>query len=192
MLTRNFYNLQAALTLGIQSTDTATFGDGHINAKDYNGTIRLIQPSPDGAMQTFFYGFGWSVSTSINGHTSSFSTGGILSFGTGTTAETFEDYKLETIITAGLSKATFTHGAPAYNAETKKWTNTLSCVVTNTSGSPITINEIGVYVPVAYSSTSAGYGTLVSREVLTTPITIAAGTSVTYTQNLGYTMPTVA
>lgn len=189
MLLRNYYNLQAALALGIQSTDTDTFGDGHINAKNYSGAIKDIQPVYATSVKADSYGFGWAANTILSAE-SSVQSSATVCFGTGTTAVTYEDYKLEAIITTGLAKASFTHGTPSYNSETKKWDGTLSCVTTNTSGSTITINEIGIYMPVTYSGGNSGHGTLVYREVLTTPITIAAGASVTYTQNLEYTMPT--
>jgi hypothetical protein len=74
-------------------------------------------------------------------------TGGII-VGTGTAAVTPTDYKLQTPIAHGTGAGQLSYGATAVGApsndSTKSWLN-ITRLLTNGSGSSITINEAGVY-----------------------------------------------
>ena len=183
MLLRNYYNWLAMLTMGVTNTDTSTFGDGHLNTKCYNGTIYASSTSPSSTA----IGIGRSVNTAITPACAA--NNGSIIIGSGDTAVTFDDYALASIISSGWTKGTPIVGTPAYNSETKKWTNTISFVCTNSSGSTITIKEVGI-VTYIYDY-GASLSSLVYREVLATPVTITNGNSSTITLNLEYTMPTV-
>jgi hypothetical protein len=182
MLLRNYYNLLALLTMGVTSTDTSTFGDGHLNLKRAsNGSLNdtsfstPVSYSSLGRLPTTAIGYDNLIG------------GGSILLGSGNTAVTFDDYALASIISSGWTKGTPIVGTPAYNSETKKWTNTISFVCTNTSGSTMTIREVGIgNGPFSSNST-----VLVYREVLATPVEIENGASKTITLNLEYTMPTV-
>lgn len=95
-----------------------------------------------------------------------------IGFGTGSTAATYEDYQLETPITSGLA-AVNTSGTltspSAFDAVTHKYSSTRTFTINNTSGSPITLSEMGIFCNEV----------LVYREVLGSPITIDPGESVT-------------
>ena len=183
MLLRNYYNWLALLTMGVLSTDTSTFGDGHLNTKSYSGAIYVSSSN----VQSLSVGTGWSVATTITSAAGANRNSIII--GSGDTAVTFDDYALTSIISSGWTKGTPFAGTPSYNSETKKWTNTISFVCTNSSGSTMTIKEVGI---VAYiNDYSTANSSLIYREVLATPVEITNGNSSTITLNLEYTMPTV-
>lgn len=162
MLLRNYYNLMAALTLGIKSTDTTVFGDGNINTKTRSGGIKALDGiSATGYLSTSL-GLGFSKFDSL---TDSGLYYGSVVFGAGDTPVTFEDYALASLITSGLSKGNFASGTPSYDSSTKKWSNTLSLVLTNTSTASIVIKEVGILLPIY----NYNPGSLVYREVLSTP-----------------------
>ena len=183
MLLRNYYNWLANLTMGVGGTSASSFADGYLNTKSYNGTIH----ASDSGAPSYGLGTGWATETTITSAASSNRNSIIL--GSGDTAVTFDDYKLDSIISTGWTKGTVTVGTPAYNSGTKKWTNTISFICTNTSGSTMTIKEAGIVAYIyAYSASDSS---LIYREVLAEPATITNGQSKTITLNLEYTMPTV-
>ena len=95
-----------------------------------------------------------------------------IQFGTGTTAATYDDYTIETPITSGLSIVT-PYGtltqATAYDNVTHHISSKHSYTINNTSASPITITEFGIYVDAAEA---VGESILIYRDVLATPITL--------------------
>ena len=181
MLLRNYYNQLAMLTMGVISTDKTTFGDGHLNSKTASGSLDDISTSVNVA----YTAIGRSITTDIRYN--SLGAGPSILLGSGDTAVTFDDYALDSIISSGWTKGTPIIGTPSYNSETRKWTNTISFACTNTSGSDLTIREVGIIS----GFRSSAVGVLIYREVLATPVTIANGNSSTITLNLEYTMPTV-
>lgn len=183
MILRNYYNWLAMLTMGISYTDVLAFGDGYLNAKRLSGVIGDARSD----INSYALGLGRSVNTAITGVCES--NKGSIIIGSGDTAVTFDDYALASIISSGWTKGTPTVGTPSYNSETKKWTNTISFLCTNTSGSTMTIKEVGIVTDI--NDLGATTSSLVYREVLATPIEITNGNSSTITLNLEYTMPTV-
>ena len=183
MLLRNYYNWLAMLTMGVTNTDTSTFGDGHLNTKQRSGAVKRFQVG----FSMVCVGIGFPFGEVIDGSaTTSYSA---IIIGSGDTVVTFDDYNLASIISSGWTKGTPVVGTPAYNAETKKWTNTISFLCTNTSGSTMTIKEVGIVAPIySYNGTDSS---LIYREVLATPVEIANSATKTITLNLEYTMPTV-
>lgn len=93
-------------------------------------------------------------------------------FGAGTTPATKDDYKLENLISSGL---TITN--PSYFVEVQGGSGTYiwvsDFVVKNTSDKELRVGEIGLFLPFRGSSTY--YLTLAERTVLDEPITIPAG-----------------
>lgn len=173
MLLRNYYNYMAMMHFDKLSS-ASSFGDGFLSLKNTSGSLTYPYAS-SGSWS------GYSPCSIQNLLTSS----SYHSYGSGVTAVTYEDYKLENEITSGISK-TISNTDPVYNAETKKWSSTIAHTIINTSSNLITINEIG-------TSGRCSSGTaLVYRTVLDTPITIAAGSAATITFTLEYQMPTAA
>lgn len=105
-----------------------------------------------------------------------------LVFGTGTTAPTAEDYALETDATASFVASLTT----LVNYDSAKNEFIFSATVTNTTADDIIISEIGVRKGIYSTTTDTPQNVLFAREVLQTPITVAAGE--TKTINYVWTM----
>jgi hypothetical protein len=75
--------------------------------------------------------------------------------GTGSTAPTISDYKIETIIPhATMNYSAQTYGSPAADATTSQWTITRN--FTNVSGGDVTVEEVALYAQGWYAS-AIGY-----------------------------------
>ena len=106
--------------------------------------------------------------------------------GSGNTPATADDYTLESQITSGLSVSSPTK-LSGYDAENNECTLSFVITLSNTSGSDITVNEIGTVARCYYGSalggdvsgTSSSYrrGVLLDRTVLDSPVVIEAGGS---------------
>lgn len=178
MLLRNYYNLLACGVLG-KHIYANGFGDGNIIFKGINGLLYYSSFAPTiGAVS-----LGRCISNNIETAELSYSS---IIIGNGTTPVTFDDYKLDSQITSGWTKTGFVINTPTYDSVTKKFSNTVTFIITNTSTSELIFSEVGIVGQ--YGSTPL----LLYREVLDTPITVAPGESVTFTQNFEFTMPTIA
>ena len=93
--------------------------------------------------------------------------------GSGTTKETASDYKMEEEIATGFSIV------PQYVANTDNYSLKRCVIITNTSGSTLTIKEIGltVFSGSVYQGNTNYTQVLIYREVLSTPISLEAGES---------------
>lgn len=185
MFLRNYYNYLACLATGVISTDTTTFGDGHINFKTKSGTLSSIANNASGA----YFSTGFCTMLKEYGASGSGDSSGCsrLVFGTGTTAPTYEDFDLENPIMSNILKSSFVAGTPTYDSSSKKFTNTLTFLLTNQSTTEMTITEIGIFS----AGSSFNYAVLFYREILVSPIVLTAGQSVTATINLEYQMPEI-
>ena len=98
--------------------------------------------------------------------------------GTGTTTPQPNDYRLANDVTSSFSNlATVCSTSSDGSSEV----TTLTISGTNTSGSDVTINEIGIYKDI-YTNSSGNYSSfLLVREVLAEPFTVLAGSSFTKT-----------
>lgn len=162
MLLRNWYNNFAYMYLGTYTS--AGYGAGYI----YNKNLSGYQTNPS------------SSSTSLAFIAINDSAQSNLLFGSGTNAVTFDDYALQSIITT-ISKTNVSVSLTTsnYNSSTLKWSLPVSCDVTNTSSSSITIGEFGF--------TNGSF--LLFREVLATPITVAAGQRINFKYNVELQFP---
>lgn len=95
-------------------------------------------------------------------------------FGRGTTPPTENNYRMEDVITTGLSFTTQGVKTTKPNAGVYVVENTF--IVRNTASEEITISEIGC-IGLAGKSSSKKYYCLYERQVLDTPVTIAPGES---------------
>lgn len=104
-----------------------------------------------------------------------------IGIGTGTTAATEDDYKLEAPVTGVTCDSTIT--AIGGNDSKKTYTATFS----NTTDADVVVTEIGFLTNFYYnSSTGNNDNFLLDRIVLDTPITIPAGESKAITYELGF------
>jgi hypothetical protein len=113
--------------------------------------------------------------------------------GTGTNAESIEDYVMQTPIAHGVGAGQLSYGAETVSLTyaTKVWTSVFSRLLANSSGGAITIREIAMY-RTAFSSTiilatSAIYCLI--RDTSGVSIAVANGGNTTITYTMTYTFP---
>lgn len=124
-------------------------------------TTQLVPETPSG----------WDYNTGIT----------FLSYGSGTTEPTADDYTLESPIST-LTGSSATCGKTASG---KQYTQ----VVTNETNEDVTITELGLFVLVhiAYNEASAMKSSIMLyHEVLDTPVTLAPGQTATFTVELTF------
>lgn len=183
---RNAYNLMFC-QLGAVNADDAIFGAGYLNAKDLAGTVRYGD-------FVYFLAFRYSYSNEAPGFgyrgAAGVDTHGIL-VGSGTDAESFEDYVLQTLISdgTGAGQISYVEGeAPSltYTAGTKTWKVEHARYFNNNSGDTISVNEL---LLVAECAIQAGeYKLAMARDKLASAVNVpdTGQLKVTYTIQLVY------
>jgi len=180
---RNSYNILAQLFLPASGrAGGGAYGAGTLTVSDTTGAAR-----PTGSEENLFYVPTGAMANLINGAATS---GLGICVGTSSTAESFEHTNLQAIIASGSAAGNLLYGISntpvfSYNAGTKKATSVLSRVFTNSSGSSITVAEIGWIIKV---NVGADRLVLISRDVLATPVTVNNGQAltITYTSEITY------
>ena len=110
-----------------------------------------------------------------------------LVIGSGTTPATVDDYKLGTPITTLTPIAATTLCKDKNTGDTLSPTEfTITTTYRNDTDAAVTVNEIGIMIPVGYSSVSDSNDNtlsscLIYREVLATPVTVEPGQIRTFT-----------
>ena len=166
MITKNFKARVATL---LQMSSTTGSPTALVPVKGINGSVAYASCYSSN-------NFPHSVTTSVS--FSSSSPG--IHVGTGDTAATEDDYKLETQITSGMSAGSAT---PTYNVDGSgnpylEYLFTL----TNTTSSDIVVREIGYVQSLRVANTQGGSANtsayfLFDRTVLDTPVTVPANDS---------------
>ena len=145
--TRNAYN-HLFSNMCSKNATAATFGAGHVSFKDTGGTVR--GSTSYGAIITQLgtptsgdYESTYGVKRGAGGDTS-----GIV-VGSGTNAESFEDYVLQTLIAHGEGEGQLAYVASeahsvSYTAGTKVLEDELVRYFNNNSGAAIDVNEVGM------------------------------------------------
>lgn len=176
--TRNYDNFVYALTVvnNSNSTTTPTTYDPPLRAKWTNGSIATIslQKGPSSGSRPTPLSIFKSAPNAMN-YENSYSgvTAGYayVMFGTGETAESYEDYKLDAAIEGG----SFTALTDSLTESTIDGNSITGGVAVRsyqyTGSSPVTVKEFGVYAIIA-SSGSYDYPSLLYRKVLDAPITL--------------------
>ncbi len=165
---RNMFNMVASAICDAPFTDTTTFGDDHINLKDEGGTLRGTAANQrssqmvSGGLRTAVYG-----DTTTKG----------IRVGTGSTAESFEDYVLGTQIShgdAGGELRYFEMQANNYSwsGGTRQWTTEFRRYFTNHSGGSIVVAELGLVAELFHATLGTSYF-MVLRDVPASTVTIA-------------------
>lgn len=168
---RNFYN-SMALFLGLPAITTGSYGEGSLRFKTTAGSEVNVP-----ALGTALPPRGASVGDV---------TAGIV-VGTGTGAESFESYNLESLIENGTSAGQLSYQAgsvntPSYNSELKKWTQTIVRIMNNNTAETITVAEVGI---IAYSSGSR----LIERSLLSEAVNVPPANKITVTYTIEMTFP---
>jgi hypothetical protein len=168
---RNFWNIMLANMIN-QPTVTTDFGAGYLSVK--NNLEALLEVTPP-------------LSFIVEGPDDT--ARGIV-VGTGTAAESYEGFELDTIVEHGtstgqLSYQAQTDTAVAYTAGTKVWTITMVRVIDNLSGAPILVTETGIYT----LATNTPANVMIMRDLVGTPIPVANNGDVTVTYTFTLTFP---
>jgi hypothetical protein len=187
---RNAYNVLAMQTMGLPSNiNGTTFEAGKLTCKSVSGSLYYsTKPS--------WIGNGGWGSNDVGGYGSTSGAGnttmGIV-VGTGNSAESFEDYKLGTLIAHGTGAGQLSYQAmggatPTYNAGTKVFTAVHMRYIDNNSGNTITVKETGFIYGLAYGDYPYRNYFLMSRDLLASPVDVATGQrlAVTYTFSITY------
>jgi hypothetical protein len=177
--TRNYYNSAAWNAILSNTLGAAAFGDGSFYMKRYSGVAVAFQPAYPGA---------WSA----EGLAADTTTGILV--GSNATAESIEDYALNTLIAEGIGAEQLNYSATigwmSWNALILTSTSHHQRFIANNGASNVIVRECGL-VKTLHSASTATYVTyLLIRDVLATPITIAPGEGMLITYNLGSTYPT--
>lgn len=185
--TRNAYNNLFSQMAGKDGDDAAVFGAGKLNVKRMDGIVGsgdvVLGQTPRGSVDSTVYGY--RADSGIDGK-------GIL-VGSGTNAEDFEDYALQTPIAEGTGAGQLNHVQSADHSIT--WTggtltfkNDLIRYFNNNSGGNIDVNEVALVGDLLYGNTDLPEEILVSRDKLGATVTIpdTGQLKVTYTIQLTY------
>ena len=192
--TRNAYNLMFSQLASKDGDDATTFAGGYLNIKNTAGIVRSdsnpisissgFSTSSPNLHPVDVAGYGYLAAAGID-------TFGIL-VGTGTNAESFEDYALQTKIATGSAATELAYGlheahAETYTSGTKTYDVDIVRYFNNNSGGSITVNEIGL-VTNGYAPGSDNDKFLVARDKLGTGVEVAdtGQLKVTYTISLVY------
>lgn len=193
MWLRNYYNLLTAAVLADDTTSSTTQPTEYSrpimirkpngNWNSCNGASRPINTiSSETASKAALLSVGKSNTVLItsNSQSLSYSSNGVtfgIGLGSGSTAATYDDYNLETLITSGLTLVAAsgtlisqTEVDSAHHVKSQR-----NYTINNSSSSSITISEFGIYLP--YEVSSSPSICLAYREVLDSPVTLAPSES---------------
>lgn len=183
--TRNAYNMLFSTMAGCGCPDS-TFEAGKLSGKDTSGAVKygVYCMAQHYTCQDGTTSYGYRAPATDDDR-------GIL-VGSGTDAESFEDYALQTKIAEGSGAGQLNHVlseavARSYAAVTQ--TSTLIRYFNNNSGGSIDVNEVAL-VPKSSHSEGAGYNGffLMSRDKLASTVSVpdTGQLKVTYTIQLTY------
>jgi len=173
--TRNAYNVMFSQFAG-KNIDDATFEAGKLSLKRTSGAITAVEKCAGDDNDVDGTTFGYRAGAGID-------TFGIL-VGSGTNAESFEDYALQTpIANATLAHILTEDHSITYVALTLK--NTLIRYFNNNSGAPVDVNEVAL---VRHALAGTSYDFLLSRDKLASTVTVpnTGQLKVTYAIQLTY------
>ncbi len=161
-----------------------TFGAGYMSMKTTAGVVRHGSTGAGIIAQMNFQNNGPNAGAGVDDR-------GIL-IGSGTDAESFEDYFLQSQIVSGSGAGQLSHVASeapvySYDAGTKTWTAELKRYFNNNSGGNVSINEVALVYYLERVVGTAGK-VLWSRDKLASTVTVpnTGQLKMTYTIQLAY------
>lgn len=179
---RNAYNWLLSQLAGAPANDS-TFSAGYINIKNTTGSV--------------LYGSNYRLD--VRSPSNYLAGAGDASFGiqvgSGTNAESFEDYALQAQIAHGVGAGQLSHTevtrAESYDTPTRVYKVEMVRYLNNNSGADIAVNEVALVPKVSASVDTGGYAaspTLVSRDKLPSTVTVpdTGQLKVTYTIQLTF------
>lgn len=198
MFLRNYDNYMAMLMLGAATDSTSDqsnvhvrhsytlgssseFSDGNITSKSTSGSITSVY-----AGCVDYYSEFITLPIALSKYS--------ICMGTGNAPATYDDYRLSgDVISYNLALVKRT---VVWDSENKKFKHAAIFTCTNTGESDVTISEWGIFRPLTNDGSMAytynnndSWITLMFREVLDEPVTIAAGTTGTLTFSMDVPMP---
>jgi len=180
---RNAYNHMFSQLAGKNGSDT-TFGAGKISIKDTGGTVRY-GTAPIGHSSTDIDGSSYGYRGAAGDDTWG------IQVGSGTNAESFEDYQLQAKIANGVGAGQLSYiqqdpHVITYNADTKVLSNTLVRYFNNNSGGSVNVNEVALVLNQPLSGVTGKW--VQSRDKLAATVTVpnTGQLKVTYTVQLTY------
>jgi len=179
--TRNAYNMMFTNLAGLNADDAAVFGAGKLNIKETDGNIQ------EGEYPVAQY------TSSMEGTTYGYRAGAAdasksIIVGSGTNAESFEDYALQTPIAEGNGAGQLNHVATEPHSESYAalvFTNEWVRYFNNNSGGNVSVNEVALVADIKFGITRT---ILTSRDKLASTVTVpdTGQLKVTYTIQLTY------
>ena len=170
---RNAYNVAVSQLCAISSAEGSAYGAGGMYCKTTAGANKSYSDYAHGTLRRAAWQGG--IGSITNG----------IVVGTGTGAESFEDYALGTIVANGTGAGQLSYAAQetttaAYTAGTKTWASTLIRYMNNNSGGAIVVGEAALYVS-CYMDSS--YYAMLARDLIDPTVSVAdtAQLKVTYT-----------
>jgi len=160
-----------------------------IEVKDKNGNIiKRYKQHSHSFVKNFLIGLNTIFASGVG------STSGVLNYstgiqiGTGTTTPTPNDTSLTDPIANGSGAGQMTYPStpyftsPVVNGNTS--TMTIQSSITNNSGSPITVSEVGL---LSQNSNGQAFAGLLTHDLLSSPVTVPNGTAITITYTISVT-----
>ena len=180
MFTNNMHKLMNLLVYG-GNYNTAVSGFVNASGTTFFAYRQYIHNA--GILNCARYMYAQSITGFVAAQASGTISNGLY-LGNGATPATQKDYTLESPITSGLTVSGNGNTPSLENVVEGVYSYNYSFSVTNTSENEINIYEIGLFVPLYSSTYTSGapnmyyvpqHSTMVKRDVLTEPITIAPG-----------------
>lgn len=180
---RNAYNLLLAQMASVNLDDAAEYGAGKLSIKVTDTTIKA---GAGGAMVSDTVAHE-SDGAAYRGANADITSG--IQVGSGTDAESFEDYVLQTQIVEGAAGGELNHIAmdvPTKSYAALTWTITWFRYFNNNSGGDVNINEVALCTEGEAIGTSVNW--IMSRDKLASTVTVpdTGQLKVTYTIQLTY------
>jgi hypothetical protein len=183
--TRNFYNWLFTCATDAGCTGTTTFGAGHLNSRNMDGTIGVDIGYCGARSQTSNGGEVLGKGISNGDANADF---GIL-VGTSDTAFSKDDYALGALIAHGTGTGQLSYVGQAvstntYTSGTKTWQAEFKRIFNNNSGSSITVKETGLASYIMAHAYSSPRYYLHERSVLDPTVAVANGAQLTVTYTI--------
>lgn len=171
---RNFWNSNLWFMTGITLPAT-NFGAGYISFKTTGGTVPAI-----GVVGNALTCTGIVANNSYG-----------IQVGTGSAAESFEGYALNTIVPHGNASGQLYYQAhsaivQSYDSGAKKWTITIKRILNNNSGGTITVTESALTF---FVSQVGGTYVMANRDLLGASVAVLNGGQLTAQYDLTLTLP---
>lgn len=188
--TRNFHNFLALNSFAYPHSTSligTTYEEGSLALKDTSNSMFSNNSSDTVGMYCVQSSGAGSVSAGAGLWGTAGNTAIGIVFGTGDTAESLDDYTMDSIISHSSGVTEYlvqVRGNPSFDVGTRTWSVDWTRTLRNRSGAPITIREVGVRC--FLGSNSIPKATQIIRDVLTTPIVVSDNESINFTYRFSY------